>query len=157
MQQNIGEIKLLPYLVSNTWMPCEGQLMSINTHQKLFAVLGTMYGGNGVTNFALPDLRSRVPVHFGPSSAQGTAGGSTGSSLNFSHLPQHDHVLQGTGVIADSPLAEGNLLAIITDNIFAPQGKNETVIASGIAESGVGAPVSNMQPYLGLAFYIVVD
>lgn len=159
MEPYIGEIKLLPYLTSGTWMPCEGQLMQIATHQKLFAVLGTTYGGNGITNFALPDMRGRVPLHFGPSAPWGTAGGSTGSSLNFGNLPKHNHNLQGTSSPADSPLAQDHLIATITDKIFTPLLKNTTVIASGnsIGESGTGAPASNMQPYLGLAFYIAVD
>jgi hypothetical protein len=78
------------------WALCNGQLLPINQNQALFALLGTTYGGNGQTNFALPNLRGRVPIHRGSGHTLGEAAGSTSVTVNIQQLPQHIHVLQAS-------------------------------------------------------------
>lgn len=104
----LGEIKLLPYnWPPKNWLPCDGRLLSIASNQALFSLLGTTYGGDGVTTFALPDLRGRVPVHPNVSAGlpQGSKAGVENVTLVTNNLPAHNH-----GVSAAT--TQGNLSLI---------------------------------------------
>src|SRR5687767_10945465 len=88
----LSEIKIITWnFAPKGWALCNGQQLPINQNQALFSLLGTMYGGNGQTTFALPDLRGRVPIHVGGGHTQGEAAGSTSVTLNISQMPQHIH------------------------------------------------------------------
>lgn len=88
----LGEIRPFAFgFAPRGWARCEGQLLPINQNQALFALLGTMYGGNGTTTFALPDLRGRVPMHFSPTQVQGARFGTEAHALNLLELPAHTH------------------------------------------------------------------
>ena len=90
----LSEIKLVSFnFPPKGWALCNGQLLPINQNQVLFALLGTTYGGNGQTNFALPNLRGRVPIHMGNGHTLGEAAGSTSVTINQQQLPQHIHPL----------------------------------------------------------------
>jgi microcystin-dependent protein len=90
----LGEIRLMSYsFAPKGWALCNGQLLPINQNQALFSLLGTMYGGNGTTNFALPDLRGRVPMHLGSGHTQGERAGEFAHTLTVSELPQHTHLV----------------------------------------------------------------
>src|SRR5690349_4256583 len=93
----LSEIKINPWpnRTPQGWAQCNGQLLPINQNQALFALLGTTYGGNGQTNFALPNLRGRVPIHFGGSHNLGEAAGSTSVTVNIQQLPTHTHAQMG--------------------------------------------------------------
>src|SRR3954447_26396008 len=93
----LAELRLMSFnFAPKGWAQCNGQLLAINQNQALFSLLGTMYGGNGITTFALPDLRSRVPLHVGQGLIQGQMAGEENHTLTMSELPQHLHVLNAS-------------------------------------------------------------
>src|SRR4051794_19056287 len=107
------------------WALCNGQLLPINQNQALFSLLGTMYGGNGITTFALPDLRSRVPLHVGAGLIQGQMGGEESHTLTTSELPQHLHILNASTTAsagAASQVPAGNLPARAARLLYAQPG-----------------------------------
>src|SRR3954464_4349777 len=95
----LSEIKIMSFnFPPKGWALCNGQLLPINQNQALFALLGTNYGGNGQTTFALPDLRGRVPLHFGSDISLGSAVGVESVTINLQQMPTHTHLL-----VADRP------------------------------------------------------
>src|SRR5215212_10741885 len=97
----LSEIKIVSFnFPPKGWALCNGQLLPINQNQALFALLGTTYGGNGQTNFALPNLRGQVPIHFGNGHSLGEAAGSTSVTVNLQTMPQHLHFLQASTAAA---------------------------------------------------------
>src|SRR5690349_15537305 len=108
----LGEIKIISWnFAPRGWAFCNGQLLPINQNQALFSILGTTYGGNGQTNFALPNLQGRTPVHVGDGITLGELGGETAHTVNISELPAHNHVPVGSSLAATSPSVSGNLWA----------------------------------------------
>src|SRR5258708_17603084 len=99
----MGEIKIVSFnFAPQGWALCNGQTLPINQNQALFSLLGTTYGGDGRTNFALPDLQGRTPLHIGGGFIQGQAGGESAHTLNISRLPTHTHTPRGTSSAANS-------------------------------------------------------
>src|SRR5467141_2901176 len=89
----LGEIRIMSFnFPPKGWALCNGQLMAINQNQALFSLLGTMYGGNGQTTFALPNLQGCVPIHFGNGFVQGGTGGESAHTLIVSEMPTHTHL-----------------------------------------------------------------
>src|SRR4051812_44602545 len=108
----LSEIRIMSFgFAPKGWAMCNGQLLPINQNQALFSLLGTTYGGNGQTTFALPNLQGRVAMHHGPSFSLGQTGGETVHTVTQSEMPQHLHVLQGANKDGTSPVPTGNLLA----------------------------------------------
>ena len=98
----LSEIKIVSFnFAPKGWALCNGQFLPINQNQALFALLGTTYGGNGQTTFALPNLRGRVPIHMGNGHTLGEQAGSTSVTINQSQMPQHVHQLQASTAVAD--------------------------------------------------------
>src|SRR4051794_39752851 len=93
------------------WAMCNGQLLPINQNQALFSLLGTTYGGNGQVNFALPDLRGRVPIHIGQGHTLGERGGEQAHTLTLTQLPTHTHQAQGNSALAAASDPTGAFLA----------------------------------------------
>lgn len=160
MDPFLGEIKLVPYnFAPRGWAFCSGQLLSISQNTALFALLGTTYGGNGQTNFALPDLQGRVIVGPGPNNDLGEKGGVENVSLLTTELPSHTHDLQVSSQpgTLNNPvgayLAESTVAAVKT---YAPGGGG-TMPASTITNAGGSAPHDNMQPYLTLNYVIALQ
>ena len=158
----LSEIRLMAFgYPPQGWASCDGQLLPINQNQALFSLLGTMYGGNGQTNFALPDLRSRVPVHVAPGYTQGVAGGEAAHTLSVAELPQHVHPAYGTSDAASSPSPPGNLLATVDNTTFgsAYQGGGglAAMAATAVTNSGGSQAHENRQPYLHLNFCIALQ
>src|SRR4051794_6610497 len=95
----LSEIRIMSFnFAPKGWAMCNGQLLPINQNQALFSLLGTTYGGDGRVNFALPDLRSRAPIHMGQGFTRGERGGETAHTLTMSEMTQHSHVLNASSV-----------------------------------------------------------
>src|SRR5688572_17039575 len=107
----LGELKIVSFnFPPKGWALCNGQLLPINQNQPLFSLLGTIYGGDGRVNFALPDLRGRAPFHVGSSFNQGQSGGEVAHTLTLQEMPQHLHFATASTANSDSPLHTNNLL-----------------------------------------------
>jgi microcystin-dependent protein len=153
----LGEVKIMSFgFAPKGWALCNGQLLPINQNQALFALLGTTYGGDGRTNFALPDLRGRTPIHAGNGLTQGQNGGEQSHTLTSAELPAHAHVAQGTAVKADSALPGRNYLGA-AENVYAGASKLTPLHPTSISDVGGGQAHENMQPHLTLSFCIALQ
>src|SRR2546429_7957565 len=111
-QPFLGEIKIISWnFPPKGWAFCNGQFLPINQNQALFSILGTTYGGNGQTTFALPNLQGRVPIHQGNGFTEGEVGGEQAHTLTLSELPAHLHVAQASSQNANVNTAPNNILA----------------------------------------------
>ena len=146
---------------------CNGQIMSIQQNTALFALLGTMYGGNGSTTFGLPDLQSRVPMHMGTFNGntytQGEEAGEENVTIDISGMPQHNHTFMGTTVAANSFVpANGAALAAVHKGtppagpFYAPDTTPQPISASSIGPAGGNQPHTNIQPYLTINWCIAL-
>ncbi|MBZ9745794.1 tail fiber protein [Mesorhizobium sp. CO1-1-7] len=155
----LSEIKLMSFdFPPKGWATCDGQFMPINQNQALFSLLGTTYGGNGQTTFALPDLRGRVPTHTGGEGHfLGEKGGEPAHTLTISEIPQHFHTASATSDSGDLFVATSNVLAASPAQLYAPATSNlTTLIPSSVTTIGGSQPHENMQPYLALNFCIAL-
>lgn len=155
----IGEIRLFAgNFAPRDWAFCNGQLMSIAANSALFSILGTTYGGNGTSTFALPDLRGRVPVGVGQgpglSNRQlGEASGQETVTLTQANLPSHSHTLAAGGMPTTSDPA-GAYLPTGTSRIYGPGPATTQLAPATIGLTGQNVPVNNVQPYLGMSYVI---
>jgi microcystin-dependent protein len=138
---------------------CNGQIMSISQNTALFSLLGTTYGGNGTTTFALPDLRSRVPLHFGQgpglsSYSQGQLAGEENHTLITTEMPVHTHTARASSGDATDASPVGNVLAAGGTYTAAA---NQNMAAGAITSVGGSQPHNNLQPYLALNFCIALN
>jgi microcystin-dependent protein len=157
----LGEIRTFAFNFTPTgWAPCHGQLLPINQNQALFALLGTTYGGNGQTTFALPNFRGRVPVHVGQGLSLGEAAGTSAVTINTSTMAQHIHFLQGT-TVADTNTNLGtlpnNLLANTVANLYASPAALVAMDPTSLTNVGGSQPHENRQPFLVLSFCIALQ
>lgn len=155
----LSEIKIVSFnFPPKGWALCNGQLLPINQNQALFALLGTTYGGNGQTNFALPNLRGRVPIHIGSGHTLGEAAGSTAVTVNLQQLPQHIHATQGSSQTGNQFIPTSNMLAKIEGVDGYQQPQNLVAMhPSSISNVGGSQPHTNMMPYLVLNFIIALQ
>jgi microcystin-dependent protein len=152
----LSEIKIVSFnFPPKGWALCNGQLLPINQNQALFALLGTTYGGNGQTNFALPNLRGRVPIHFG-SHTLGEAAGSTSVTVNIQQLPTHLHTNACTNQNASTNDPTGAFLGA-ANNLYTSPGSLTTLHPSSVTSVGGSQPHNNMMPYLVLNFIIALQ
>jgi microcystin-dependent protein len=154
----LSEIKIVSFnFPPKGWALCNGQLLPINQNQALFALLGTTYGGNGQTNFALPNLRGRVPIHFGSAHSLGEAAGSTSVTVNIQQLPTHTHALMASQTNGDTPAPNNTVLAATPAKIYGPPASLTTLIPATVSNVGGSQPHNNMMPYLTLNFIIALQ
>jgi microcystin-dependent protein len=156
-EQYIGEIRInAQSYPPRGWARCDGQMLPINQNQALFSILGTNYGGDGRTTFALPDLRGRMPMH---DAAPGQADGHPSHTLSVSEMPNHTHFVvadKGTATVASPAGAMlGNVPAGGT-NLFRPPDGSAALHQSTVGLAGGNQPHDNMQPYLALNFIIAL-
>jgi microcystin-dependent protein len=151
----LGEIQIFAFgFPPRNWALCNGQTLAIAQNQALFALLGTTYGGNGTQTFALPDLRSRAPIHTGSINTLGANSGEEAHTLIPSEIPVHNHTHSASSV--------AGTLAIATNNAFGNSSANDYVVQNNQAAmlnlnpSGGSQPHNNMQPYLTLNFCIAL-
>ncbi|WP_168226287.1 phage tail protein [Bradyrhizobium sp. SK17] len=153
----LSEIKMVSFsFPPKGWAFCNGQTMPINQNQALFSLLGTTYGGNGMTTFALPNLQGKVPVHMGSGFALGQTGGEASHTLSIAEMPQHPHVFQGTTNNADNPAVTGNLMAT-SANLYTAANNLTTLDPSTVGNAGGSQAHENMQPYLAVSFCIALQ
>jgi microcystin-dependent protein len=163
--QYLGEIRMFggnfaPY----GWALCNGQLLAISQNTALFSLIGTYYGGDGVTTFALPNLQSRVAIHQGQGTGLspyviGQNGGTENVTLTSQQMPQHNHSLNANPGNANSNRANGNSLATATNNtnIYTNAAPAEAMNAASIGLAGSSQPHNNIQPYLCITFIIALQ
>ncbi|GJI97872.1 tail Collar domain-containing protein [Duganella caerulea] len=157
----LGEIRMFSFnYIPKGWARCDGQLLPINQNQALFAILGTTYGGNGQTNFALPDMRGRMPMH---NHQPGARGGEAMHTLTAQELPQHTHAMQAVNQtdrnVLRSTSPSGNYLCSIPAggaNVFHGYDGSAALAASSVGNVGGGQPHENRQPYATSMFGIAL-
>ena len=160
----LSEIKIVSFnFPPKGWALCNGQLLPINQNQALFALLGTTYGGNGQTNFALPNLRGQVPIHMGNGHTLGEAAGAPAVTINMQTMPQHLHFLQAStqqanqATLVTPPANTPNILAAVQGNQYAPPASLTTLTPDSVSNVGGSQPHNNMMPYLVLNFIIALQ
>lgn len=170
-QPYLGEIAIFPYnFAPQGWAKCDGQLLPISQNSALFSLIGTIYGGNGQNNFALPDLRGRVPIGSGqgaglPNYNVGSRSGSANIILSVSNLPPHNHTASGTmNLQASSTISEESSPAGNVPGMHKGAFNEDTNVsmqASGVNVTvnnrGSGSQFANMQPYLTMGYYIALQ
>jgi microcystin-dependent protein len=154
----LGEIKLMSFnFAPRGWAMCNGQFLPINQNQALFSLLGTMYGGNGQTTFALPNLQGRVPVHTDNGSfVLGQAGGESAHTVTMSELPTHTHAVMATTAAGTTNVPTGNRFAVEA-NLYAATANQVALVASAVTTVGGSQAHENRQPYLALTFCIALQ
>ncbi len=159
----IGEIKIVGFnFAPRGWAMCDGQVLPINNNQSLYSLIGTRFGGDGRTSFALPDLRGRVPVHKSDDLLLGQRYGVEKVTLNKYELGAHSHTAMGTSEVADVPKGS-NQAAFATsqdanDPVYGSPADLVSLNAGVIVQSPVGGsePHNNIQPMLTLTFCIAL-
>lgn len=155
----LGEVIAFGFtFVPRNYASCDGALKAINQNAALFSLLGTTYGGNGVSTFALPDLRGRAVLGFGngPGLTPRTLGeraGSASVTLLTSHMPTHSHSLSGVAAVGTTAVPTGNVLASNLTPLYSASG-GSTMNAQSLAAAGGSQPHSNEQPYAVLNYCI---
>ena len=137
------------------WALCNGQQLPINQNQALFSLLGTTYGGNGQTTFALPDLRGRCAMHEGAGHILGEAAGSEAVTLSISQLPAHIHAVSAATANADSPNVPGSSLSAF-NNGYRAATNLVALTPTSVQTVGGSQPHQNMSPYLAINFCIAL-
>jgi microcystin-dependent protein len=153
----IGEIKLSSFnFPPRGWAFCNGQTLPINQNQALFSILGTQYGGDGVTTFKLPDLRARMPIHQGQGFIVGNAGGEAAHTLTVNEMPAHTHPAQGRTEASSPGTSPAN--AVWAANATPAYARTpDAAMASGaVTNAGGSQPHENRPPYLVLNFLIAL-
>jgi microcystin-dependent protein len=153
----LSEIKIVSFnFAPKGWALCNGQLLPINQNQALFSLLGTTYGGDGRVNFALPDLRGRIPNHMGSGFTLGERGGETAHTLNIQELPAHTHTPLSNKVNpAATSSSSGNLWGF-DPNQYHPT-PTGAMNPACVSNTGGSQPHDNMSPYLVLNFIIALQ
>ena len=158
----LAEVRIFSFVFApKGWALCNGQLLPINQNQALFSLLGTTYGGDGRVNFALPDLRSRLPVYIGGTTSftLGERGGEAAHTITASEMPQHFHVMQATVSAASTNVAVNNVLATTSSSGYNAPGAGglTTLIPSQVTSVGGSQAHNNMMPFLTLSFCIALQ
>jgi len=155
-QPYVGEIRMFAgNFAPAGWMFCEGQLLPISEYETLFNLIGTTYGGDGQSTFALPDLRGRLPVHFGNGFTLAETGGAEEVTLTVSQIPAHSHVFLASGDQTNTLNPSNNVIgAPLTATPFFAQPPNAPLSPQSMGSVGGSQPHTNMQPYLCVDFII---
>jgi microcystin-dependent protein len=154
----LAEIRIMSFgFAPKGWALCNGQFLPINQNQALFSLLGTTYGGNGQTTFALPDLRGEVPIHFGSSHTMGEKAGTTSVTINLQTLTAHNHFVNANKGVGTKTLPTGNLLSKAPANTYGPAASLVAMNPAAVGNTGGSQPHNNMMPYLVLNFCIALQ
>jgi|SRR5215207_7566203 len=152
----LAEIKMFSFdFAPPGWALCNGQFLPINQNQALFSLLGTNFGGNGQTTFALPNLRGRVPIHFDNPHPLGMVAGAETHTVSAAEMPTHTHFVRGSSAAANNPSPAGNYSAA-NASAYALN-SNAAMSTQGVASTGGSQPHLNMSPYLVISFCIALQ
>ena len=158
----LGEIRIFPYnFAPRGWAFCQGQILAIAQNTALFSLLGTTYGGNGQTTFALPDLRGRVAMSSGQGPGLsnyviGELSGTETVTLNSTQMPAHNHLLNGSNNDATDSAPQGNVPAVIPSGGYTAT-PNTQMNPGAVTNAGGSQPHGNLQPFLILNFCIALN
>ncbi len=156
----VGEIRMVGFnFAPVNWAFCNGQLVPISENETLFNLIGTTYGGDGQSTFALPNLQSRVPIHMGTSSAGGTyvigqMAGEEQVTLNANQIPSHSHVPQANSGAGTQTSPGGNVWAASGALPYSNNPPNAPMAPQAVQNTGGSQPHGNIQPYLAINFII---
>jgi microcystin-dependent protein len=158
----LSEIRIMSFVFApKGWTKCDGQLLPINQNQALFSLLGTTFGGDGRVNFALPDLRGRVPIHVQSGTGGhtlGERGGEQAHTLSIAEMPTHTHVVQASSAPGDSPVPKDHLLAKVQGvDAYNPPSNLVALNTATVTPVGGSQAHLNMQPFLTLNFCIALQ
>jgi microcystin-dependent protein len=154
----LSEIKIVSFnFAPKGWAQCNGQLLPINQNQALFSLLGTTYGGDGITTFALPDFRGRAPVHIGNGIVQGQRAGEETHTLIISEMPQHNHLVSANTGSPNQPGLAGNMWCNNGSNLYSGSNPNSSMNPAAGSPMGSSQPHPNIQPFLVLNFIIALQ
>ena len=150
----LGEVRMFAFdFAPRNWAKCDGELLPIEQNQALFSILSTTYGGDGRTDFALPDLRGRTPLHKGNGISLGQYDGEEGVALTTTEIPAHTHTAHTASANAGSNDPTDRLLAQ-TANLYGAASNLVSMASTAIGSTGGGQEHNNMQPYLVINFCI---
>jgi microcystin-dependent protein len=146
----LGEIKYVGFnFAPSGWALCNGQILPIAQNTALFSLLGTFYGGDGVTTFALPNLQGRMPLHQGNGYVVGGSGGQSSVTLTVAQMPKHHHQIKGSSATANSAAPAGDVLANTSGHpVYNGQKPDVTLNVATVTDVGGSQPVATMPPYL---------
>jgi microcystin-dependent protein len=154
-QPYVGEIRMFAgNFEPNGWLFCNGQMLPIAENETLFQLIGTLYGGDGESTFALPDLRGRVPIHLGNFHQLAEWGGTETETLTVNQLPAHSHPLLASSAAGQSGDPAGRVLTRASTGVAYAGGSPMAMAAPPISAAGGSQPHDNMQPYLCVSFII---
>lgn len=154
----LSEIRVFSFgFAPKGWALCNGQLLPINQNQALFSLLGTTFGGDGRVNFALPDLRGRVPIEVGSSFTLGERGGEQAHTLSIAEMPTHTHVLNATSTAGTQLVPANNMLAPSNLPTYRNADQLQPMNAGTVANAGGSQAHQNMMPFLTLNFSIALQ
>jgi microcystin-dependent protein len=157
----VGEIRIVGFDFNpKQWAPCDGRLLPISQNTALFALLGTIYGGDGKQTFALPNLQGRAPMHFGQGPGLtlrelGEAGGSAQASVSASQMPSHKHGVMMTAAGGEEPTPAGQVLG--ANSYYGPASNVVPMLPTALPPAGGSQPHNNMMPYQALNFVIALQ
>jgi Microcystin-dependent protein len=162
--QYIGEIRMFGGNFAPVgWAFCNGQLLSISENEALFTLIGTTYGGDGQTTFALPDLQGRLPVHMGRNNATGTTfpigqkAGTESVTLITNQLPAHSHAANSSNLGGTTNSPENALWATSSKNQYSDGTPDVALNPAAIGVTGGNQPHDNMMPYIAVSFIIALN
>jgi len=156
----LAEIRIVAFnFAPRGWAYCDGQILPIDQNQSLYSLLGTTYGGDGRTTFALPDLRGRIPFHVGDGLQQGEAGGETQHTIGILEMPNHSHTLRCATEDGNAVEPKSNLLAEspVGDLQYSGDNPDGSMHTDAITSAGGGQAHNNLPPYLVLNFVIALQ
>ena len=163
-QPFVAEIRIVGFnFAPRGWATCQGQILPISQNTALFSLLGTTYGGDGRTTFALPNLQGNAPMHPGQGAGLtprvlGETSGSTTVTLSSTQIPVHTHALSASPLPAETNVAAGaNLSRSSGASVYAAAGNNVALSPTALGNVGGSQPHNNMQPYLTLNFVIALQ
>lgn len=151
----IGEIRPFAFgVIPNGWIPCNGQVLPISGNQALYSLLGPVYGGDGKTTFAVPNLQGRVPLHRGSTIGYGTMGGEAEHILTINEIPSHSHQIYADSGTANLSTPQNNAWGSMSSKSIYAQNVNATMNTAALSTTGQSKAHNNMQPYLAVSFCI---